>query len=164
MVDGSDPSGGELDEEINTNVPPLAPGSMIRVPHGTKVDIVHPADVGGQFDPFVKKQFLLISQGIGIPYRGGVAVFIHAISVTYLESPGITASVTVIAVASATDQRRLAVAIHVGIYPTILPRPAEREVGFPSRPWLESIRQLRYLGECDFRRKYGQRSEQYHQR
>lgn len=68
VVDGSDPNGGQIEEEINTNVPPLAPGSMIRVAHGTEVKIVQPADVGGQFSPFVRQQFLLISQGIGIPY------------------------------------------------------------------------------------------------
>lgn len=69
LVDGSDTHGSQLDEEINTNVPPLSPGAMIRVGHGTDVKIVQPADVGGSFDPFVRQQFLLIAQGLGIPYE-----------------------------------------------------------------------------------------------
>lgn len=69
LVDGSDPNGGQVDDEINTNVPPLSPGAMIRVANGTSVEVVQPADVGGQFDAFIKQQFLLIAQGLGIPYE-----------------------------------------------------------------------------------------------
>lgn len=69
LVDGSDPLGQAVDEEINTHIPPLSPGAMIRVGHGTEVKIVQPADVGGQFESFVRQQFLLIAQGLGIPYE-----------------------------------------------------------------------------------------------
>lgn len=68
MVDGTDPL-GQAEEDINTNLPPLSPGVIMRVGHGTDVSVVQPADVGGSFDPFVKQQFLLISQGLGIPYE-----------------------------------------------------------------------------------------------
>lgn len=69
LVDGSDLSGQSVEDDINTNIPPLSPGAMIRVGHGTEVEVVQPADVGGSFDPFVRQQFLLIAQGLGIPYE-----------------------------------------------------------------------------------------------
>lgn len=69
LIDGSDPDGAAIDDEINTNIPPLSPGAIIRVGNGSKVSVVAPADVGGSFDTFVKQQFLLIAQGLGIPYE-----------------------------------------------------------------------------------------------
>lgn len=47
----------------------LEPGTFQRVPQGWKVQFSEPADVGANYDTFMKVQFRMIARGLGITYE-----------------------------------------------------------------------------------------------
>lgn len=67
VIDGGDPDGGAATEE-QQQLPPLQAGALIQARYGTDVKVVAPADVGGQFEAFLRAQYRQIATAIGLPY------------------------------------------------------------------------------------------------
>ena len=67
VIDGGDPDGGAATDE-QQDLPPLQAGALIQARYGTDVKVIAPADVGAQFEMFIRAQYRQIASAIGLPY------------------------------------------------------------------------------------------------
>ena len=67
VIDGGDPDAGAPTEEQQV-LSPLQAGALIQAKYGTEVKVVAPADVGCQFEAFLRAQYRQIATAMGRPY------------------------------------------------------------------------------------------------